>query len=199
MRASSKQHLIDHYRASLAAHGSGPRVAQLSEEGQRFRFEKLAEVGDLAGAGVLDIGCNLGDFHAYLAERFAGVRYCGVDIVPELIEHARATHPSARFECRDVLAHPLEETFDFAFISGIFNNNIPDSGEFLREMTGAAFAACRRALAFNFISTRVSARDDALAYHDPVEVLAHCIDHLSPKTILQHHYERCDVAVFVYR
>jgi len=199
MKPSSKQFLIDNYRASLATHGAGARVGQQSAEGQQFRFAKLAEVGDLTGAAVLDVGCNLGDLFPFLAQRFRGVRYTGIDIVPELIERARAVHPGAAFECRDLLAEPYGESFDYVFISGTFNNSIPDSDEFLREMTAAAFAACRRALAFNFISTHVNFRDAEIAYHDPVDVLAHCTARLSPKVVLQHHYERCDVAVFVYR
>lgn len=199
MKPSSKQFLIDNYRTSLATHGAGARVGQQSAEGQRFRFEKLVEVGDLAGATVLDVGCNLGDLFAFLAQRFPTVRYTGIDIVPELIERARAAHPAAAFECRDLLTEPYGEKFDYVFISGTFNNSIPDSGEFLREMTAAAFDACRRALAFNFISTHVNFRDAEIAYHDPVEILAHCIARLSPRITLHHHYERCDVAVFVYR
>ena len=199
MKPSSKQFLIDNYRSSLAKHGAGARVGQQSAEGQRFRFEKLAEVGDLTGATVLDVGCNLGDLFPFLAQRFDRLRYTGIDIVPELIERARSAHPETAFECRDLLLDPYGERFDYVFISGTFNNNIPDSGEFLREMTAAAFEACRRALAFNFISTHVNFRDAEIAYHDPVAVLAHCVEHLSPKVILQHHYERCDVAVFVYR
>ena len=38
-----------------------------------------------------------------------------------------------------------------------------------------------------------------MAYHDPTEVLDFCIRSLSPKVSLHHHYERVDVAVFVYR
>jgi hypothetical protein len=38
-----------------------------------------------------------------------------------------------------------------------------------------------------------------MAYHDPAEVLRFSLDHLSPRIVLDHHYERCDVAMFVYR
>ena len=38
-----------------------------------------------------------------------------------------------------------------------------------------------------------------MAYHDPVVVFDFCLNNLAPKVTLHHHYERCDVAVFVYR
>jgi hypothetical protein len=38
-----------------------------------------------------------------------------------------------------------------------------------------------------------------MAYHDPAEVLDFCIRNLARKVVLEHHYERVDVVVFVYR
>jgi hypothetical protein len=101
--------------------------------------------------------------------------------------------------CRDITEEPLNGEFDYALISGVFNNRIPDPTSFLRELTRSAFNHCQKGLAFNFISTHVNFEDAAMAYHDPLDVLEFCIRELSPSVTLHHHYARCDVAVFVYR
>jgi SAM-dependent methyltransferase len=189
----------EHYRALVRLHGAAPAAAQMSEPGQRFRFEKLLSICDLDGLTVLDLGCGPGAFFPQLHQRFPHARYTGIDILPEMVDVARTAHPQASFLCRDVLADGLPERYDVVLLSTVFNNARPDAGDFLQRMVGAAWAGCGRAVGFNFISTRVGHRDAGLAYHDPGEVLRFSIDRLSPRTVLHHHYERCDVALFVYR
>ncbi|TKJ32030.1 methyltransferase type 11 [Blastococcus sp. CCUG 61487] len=50
---------------------------------------------------VLDLGCGPGQLTGYLHS--LGVEVTGIDPVPEFIEHARATHPGARFEVGSML------------------------------------------------------------------------------------------------
>ena len=52
-------------------------------------------LGDKSGT-VLDIGCGPGHITGYL--RSLGVDATGIDIVPEFIAHARAAHPSGRYQ-----------------------------------------------------------------------------------------------------
>ena len=44
---------------------------------------------------VLDLGCGPGYWTAYLHR--LGAQATGIDVVPEFIEHARATHPGPEF------------------------------------------------------------------------------------------------------
>lgn len=199
MDPKSKKIIIDNYDLLLKKHGSGPAVSQWSPEGQLFRFQKLAEIGDLSGARVLDVGCGLGDFYTFLKQKFGSVNYTGIDIVDGLIHQARRLHPDARFECLDLTEEKLEERFDYVLISGIFNNHIPDSDSFIRSMASVAYGVCDKAMGFNFISSHVSTRDKAMAYHDPAQVFDFCVRELSLKVHLFHCYERRDAAIFVYR
>lgn len=52
----------------------------------------------LAGPGgpVLDLGCGPGHLSGHLAA--GGASVTGIDLVPEFVEHARATYPGASFE-----------------------------------------------------------------------------------------------------
>lgn len=199
MDNQTKQAIIENYRNLYLEHRSGPEVAQLSSEGQRYRFEKLAEIGNMTSTRVLDIGCNLGDLYPFLCERYGEMSYTGIDIVPDIITAASHAHPDARFFCCDILSEGFPETFDYVLISGIFNNAMPNGTEFLKHMISFAFEHCNQGIGFNFISTRVNFRDPEMQYHDPLEVLSWCMDKLTPKVSFFHHYNRCDVAVFAYR
>lgn len=174
---------------------------QWSPEGQLFRFEKLAEIADLNGHSVLDVGCGLGHMYPFLHKRFSNITYTGVDIVSDAIAFASKKYPTATFRCQDIVENRLDGTFDYALMSGVFNNALPagDPTKFLMELATAAFNHVRSGLGFNFISSHVNFRSAEMAYHDPDTVLNFCIRSLSSKVKMHHHYEKCDVAVFVYR
>jgi len=196
----NKSNIIENYQKLFSEHGEGPEVAQYSLEGQRFRFEKLSEIGQLNKCRILEIGCGIGDLLPYLNKKFNGINYTGIDIVPELINYAKNKYPNAAFQCIDLLEEPFDEKFDYVLISGMFNNSeITDGTNFLLNMVSLGFGLCKKGIGFNFTSKHVNHIDSGMAYHDPIEVLKFCIEKLSKKVIISHHYERCDVSVFVYR
>jgi SAM-dependent methyltransferase len=199
MDISDRNKIVQNYRRLFLEHGDGPAVGQWSAEGQRFRFEKLAQIANLRGARIVDIGCGIGDLFPFLISKYGEVTYTGVDIVPELVTYAAQKYPSATFVCTDVVAEPLDSTFDYGLISGVFNNEVENATGLLQQLVQVAFKMCSRGIAFNFTSNRVSRLDPGMAYHDPVDVFRFCIDNLSNKVTLSHHYERRDVSVFVYR
>jgi len=199
MDAKSKEMIIENYRKLLMTHGDGPAVTQNSAEGQRFRADKLMKIGNMSGAKILDLGCGVADLLPALQERFGSVKYTGIDIVPDFIENARIKYPDARFLCADVLSDNVDDVFDYVLLNGVFNNIYPEIDDVMRRMLRWAFAHALHGLGFNFISDRVNYRDESLAYHDPIAMLRFCMDELSRNVVMHHHYERCDVAVFVYR
>lgn len=201
MDSARQEATIRNYRNLFQTYGDTPEAVQWSEEGQRFRFEKLCKIADLTNRKILDLGCGLGHLYPFLISTFGSIDYTGIDLVPDMIDFAAKKYPSARFECRDVLREGVVGEYDYALISGVFNNNFPggDHTDFLLQMVTAAFKSCKSGLGFNFISTHVNYADLEMAYHDPVVVLRYCLDHLSKRIIMHHHYERCEVAFFIYR
>jgi SAM-dependent methyltransferase len=199
MSARDKEMLIANYRGLFQKYGGAPEAAQMSADGQRFRFLKLMEIADLRNRRVLDLGCGIGDFYPFLIEKFDQLDYTGIDLVPEMVDFAAKKYPKARFLCRDISKDGLDESFDYVLASVVFNNAMPDCDAYMRELLTLAFKHCTLGLGFNFISSHVNFTDAELAYHDPAEVLDFCIRHLTRKVLMHHHYERADVAVFAYR
>ncbi len=199
MNITDKYKIIENYRKLFLEYHEGPAVGQLSNEGQLFRFRKLCEIANLKGRKVLEIGCGIGDFYPFLMNKFTDVHYTGIDIVPELIDYAKKKYPEAFFHCIDLLENIFKDRFEYVFISGVFNNEINNATQFLFSMISIAYELCENGLAFNFTSNYVNRYDNGMAYHDPVAVLSFCLENLSKRVFLYHHYERCDVAVFVYR
>ena len=54
-----------------------------NRDSQQHRFEELAQIGDLRGCSVLDVGCGHGDLYPYLQERHGEFHYTGIDNVRE--------------------------------------------------------------------------------------------------------------------
>ena len=187
------------YPAHLAEHGHSPEAVRMSAAGQRFRFEKLLEIGDLDGRRVLDLGCGCGHFYPVLTGRYPRVSYVGIDVAAELVAAAAAAYPDGRFVERDVLRDGIEGRYDYVLMSALFNDPEPDAWEFLCSMLEVAFAHAAIGIGFNFISTYVNTVDGDLAYHDPVRVADFVLRTLTRRVSVHHHYERCDVAVFAYR
>jgi SAM-dependent methyltransferase len=199
LNSSVTDRIVEHYAALFRAHGDSPEAVQWDTDAQISRFAKLVEIGDLAGAHVLDVGCGLGHLYPFLKARFDSVRYTGIDVVPAPLAWAASRFPDARFLCRDVVAEPLEEDFDYALMSGIFNNATANATDILKAVIAAVFQRCTKGMAFNFISDRVNFRNPEMAYHDAVDVLQFCLSSLSWKVCVHHHYRRCDVVMFVLR
>lgn len=74
--------------------------ADLPPDDTAFALRHLTE------GPVLDLGCGPGQFTRILAD--AGLPTTGIDLVPEFIAHARATHPTLDFEVGSLrtLTHP---------------------------------------------------------------------------------------------
>src|SRR5437016_1550551 len=122
MDPQTKDMLVANYRGLFQKYGDAPEATQLSLEGKRFRYRKLMDIADLRNRRILDLGCGIGDFYPFLIEKFGDLDYTGIDIVPEMVDHAARKYPRARFLCRDLFKDDLDETYDYVLSSGVFNN-----------------------------------------------------------------------------
>ena len=187
------ERLARHYAGLLREHGDSPAAGQWSDLAtQEARLQVLLEVADpheLTHARVLDFGC--GTSHLLTMLQAGGFRghYVGYDISEELVAHARAKFPGVRFEHRNVLEAGVPESFDYVFVSGVFNNKLADSWDFLTRLLRTLFARTEKALAFNNLSTYVDFFEPHLYYLAPEQVFRFCKEQLSPRVITRHDYE----------
>lgn len=189
-----------YYSRQLAGHQAPEkRVGWQTAESQRVRFEALAQVGPLAGARVLDVGCGLGAFLDYLNGQSIGALYTGVDLFPNVIREARRAHPEARFEARNIYRRPFPEgSFDYAFLSGVFNVKVRDNWEYMRSVLTSALRQSRKAVAFNILNSEAGLREpdrftvasrDLVAFGRRLGVSrVHLLDH----------YHHLDLTLFLY-
>ena len=93
-----------------------------SEAKHRIQHTVHSSVGELLGTTILDVGCGLAHYYAFLKERGLQVRYIGYDIVPVFIEINRERYPEAEFVLRDVSCDGIAHTPDYVTMCQVFNN-----------------------------------------------------------------------------
>ncbi|OYT88078.1 MAG: hypothetical protein CFE46_06515 [Burkholderiales bacterium PBB6] len=181
----SNQTLIEHYRSLLNSHGDTFEAAQYSSRAsQEARYDILVQVADLQGARVMDFGCGTGHLATYLKERGVDCQYTGIDIVEDFFPYARAKHPDHRFGRWEDFEG---ERFDYIFVSGVFNNRMPDNEAFFTNTVKRLFERCDGALSFNAMSTWVDFQDPGLWYIAPEKVFAF-LKTLTPYITLRNDY-----------
>jgi SAM-dependent methyltransferase len=105
---------------------------------RRLRPFLEAELPDLDGARVLDLGCG----HGWLAGEYAarGAAVVGVDGSAALLERARAEHPAARFVEADLVqglpADLLDPPFD-AVVAHMVVMDVPDLTDLFADVARA--------------------------------------------------------------
>jgi 2-polyprenyl-3-methyl-5-hydroxy-6-metoxy-1,4-benzoquinol methylase len=92
MNSHDKKVIISRYKDRLEKFG--PSIDSLASgtiDRRTIRFNLLANVDDLSGATILDLGSGLGDFYGFLLEKDIKVNYTGYDLSPDLVELAKKT------------------------------------------------------------------------------------------------------------
>lgn len=195
----------DLYTGNLAAHGVGAKsVGWRDEATHLMRFDRLARVVNPAAPfTVADWGCGYGAMCLDFERRFGGAMtaFTGYDISPEMLDAARAsvTTPGARF----VLGSDVVDEADYTFVSGTFNVKLEstdaDWHAYVTSRLESLWAASRRGLAFNLLTSYVDWREPHLYYGDPREFFDFCKRRLSKYVTLLHDAPLYEWTMLVHR
>ena len=192
------------FRLHLQLHGPNWRgLGWQSRHNQERRFAVLLEVGPLSNTRVLDVGCGVGDLYGYMLQRGIRAKYTGVDILPEMVAHARERYPHAQFEVGDALQglgrerERERERFDYMLCSGAFNVNFGSNQTAVQKILPELLACSTRGVAINFLSTRARERDAILYNYDPEAMLVFCRT-LTPHVRLVEGYLSNDFTLHLY-
>lgn len=143
-----------------------------SEEAQRLRFDVLLDKVKLDGKKLLDVGCGTGNLIEHINSRGLSVEYTGVDILEQMIEKANKKNLDAVFIHTDIFKENIfsPDSFDVVYTSGIFNLNLGNNREFLKDALALFFSLSREAVVFNLLHVDSPDREDKYFYFHPDEV-----------------------------
>jgi len=187
------------YDRRVGEFGHDPRSCDYGRvESQQRKFRVLAEATDYTGLSVLDVGCGFADYAKFLGERFAAVRYHGVDLSPAMIAGARAAYPGVDVRVGNILNEPADQAYDIVSANGIFYLLGADAPVLMRRLVVAMFERCRIGVTFNSLSTWASVHEPGEYYADPLEVVAWCRE-ITPWVTLRHDYLPHDFTITLLR
>ena len=167
---------------------------------QRRRFDVMLDGIGFDGMSILDVGCGLGSLLEALKSRGWESGYWGVDILPEMVEEARLKHPDQDWLCTDLFAdNPFEKkSFDVVYASGIFNLDLGNNIDFLKEALNCFAGLSRSHICFNLLSDSSRDKEEGYFYYREDEVRRLVAEELSALSIrVEHSYLPNDMTVII--
>ena len=126
-----------------------------SKEAQELRFKTLIEHFNMESSILLDVGCGLGNLAEYLDNKNIKLYYIGIDIMPEMIERAKAKtfkNINPQFMSLDFFNNnDIKKEFDYIYSSGIFNLNLGNNDKFLKDAIKLFLIAAKKGVCFNLL------------------------------------------------
>jgi SAM-dependent methyltransferase len=161
------------YARAVKRHGPDFRaLLWASRRTQEQRFDALVKLVDPTGLTVLDVGCGRADLYDFLVTRgMKPKRYFGIEGVRELAESAENKRiGNARIIVADFVREPkrMQVNADIVFCSGALNTI---GGDDFYVTIRNAFAAAKKALVFNFLSSSLLAGVNYLFWHSERQVM----------------------------
>jgi SAM-dependent methyltransferase len=197
----SKDQLLSFYNFHLKKYGDRPEALRWTPPGQLKRYQMLADIAptrDLNNATVLDYGCGTGDFYKYLKRRDINVKYTGVDINENFINLAKDKYPECIFKVMNADDDQFEGFYDYIFICGVFNLQVPGVDNDLKNALATLFGRCNKGLALNALSSHTPIKDPELHVTSPEEMVKFSLENLSPFITLRHDRIQNDFTLYVY-
>lgn len=173
-----------------------------SREAQFQRFQILTDNIELDNHKILDVGCGLGSLLEHLKEVHEAPDYTGVDILEHMIEKARQAHPEADFRHLDIFAeeHFSKNQFNTLYSSGIFNINMGNNYDFLKDAIELFLKLADSHIVFNLLHHNSPDRDETYYYFHPDEVVK-MIEDMNDKSLksikIVEHYLKNDFTIIL--
>lgn len=182
--------VVSHYSELFRKYGDSPQSVQLADrETQYRRFEVLTrQIPRNESVSVLDVGCGLGHLNEFLIEHGYDVDYHGTDVNPDFLNACKEKFPKSQFQQTDISSQIPDWQCDYIVLNGVFNNMREDPGRFLTQSLRHMYAATRKCMSFNFMSTYVDFADNELVYFHPESVFQFCKEEISPMVEMNHAY-----------
>jgi SAM-dependent methyltransferase len=158
----------------------------------------IASPSELDNSTVLDYGCGTGDFYRFLKRRDINVKYTGVDINENFIGLAKGKYPECTFRVMSADDFDFDGFYDYIFICGVFNLEVPGVEDDLKNALVTLFKHCNKGLALNALSSHTPVRDPELHFTSPEDMVKFSLENLSPSVALRHDRIPNDFTLYVY-
>lgn len=196
MEILEKAQILTYHRRRL---GLSPirELGWRSRENQELRFSAICRWGDLSGCIVMDLGCGHGDLKPYLDTRFSGIKYLGIDFLPEFVAEATRRHghlPGTHFLQADFLNTGLPDV-DVVVACGSLNYRT-ENILFAHAAIARMWEVATRGVAFNMLDENVFGEDPVLCGYDPEEIHSFCRN-LDPDAELVDDYSPEDFTILM--
>jgi len=167
-----------------------------AEDSQLIRFKILSEIADLNNKSVLDIGCGNGNLYDFLKKEYPTLRYAGLDLLDEFLEHAtsRINSNEVQFFKGNYMSDQLP-MFDYFILCGSLNYK-SENPLHIFESINHLFKSARLGLGFNLLSKVPENQEIAMAYNSKM-VFEFC-KMLTNKCTLKEGYLNNDYTIFMY-
>ncbi|CCG56338.1 methyltransferase type 11 [Brachyspira pilosicoli WesB] len=209
MEESRKSIIVDHYinRVNDLNIPDYKVVDWESEEAQNLRFKALIEHFNMNGNVLLDVGCGVGSLAEYIDKNNINLYYIGIDIMPEMVERAKSKNYkniNPQFMTMDFFKKTdIKDDVDYIYTSGIFNLNLGNNEEFLKEAIEAFLLAARKGVCFNLLDISCKEKyGDKYYYYKKDDILLLTQDilkklNLNYKIHIEDKYLQNDFSVFI--
>lgn len=195
------------YTERFREHGATSKGVGWGEDASRSYRQMLDVVlprdrGSHDPPSLLDVGCGYGGLFAFAKSLGLRLTYTGIDVVPEMIESGRTSHPEANFLCADFFT--LEEylKYDYIVCNGLLTDRFEASEQafesHVKRVLRKAFALASTGVAANLMTTKVNYTEDHMFYMDPVRALDFCLQELTTKVKLDHAQARFEYVLYLY-
>jgi SAM-dependent methyltransferase len=185
-------------RIDIFGDGHLHSLGWLNRESQLARFTVLAELGDMNGRSVLDIGCGQADLLPFLRQQYVHLDYTGIDHLSNFLKVASQRYgeqAKTRFLLTDFWKASLPPA-DYVIACGALSYRHRNE-DFLFQMIKKLYQSCKIAMGFTLLS-KIDQEGGILVSHQAEEVVAFCKT-LCQNVVLKADYCPNDFAVFLYR
>ncbi len=187
------------YQAAFNQHGVSMKTVKWgSNHSQQSRFGVLAEIADLSGKSILDVGCGFADLYDYLKTRYQGMAYTGLELVADMAAQAQKRQPDCEILIGDIDSLEPDRKWDYVMLSGVLNISCYDYAS-AEHLVRRMFSHALQGVAINFLS-RYSTGSLSLesAYYDPADFV-NLAAQLTRRFTLQHNYRDNDFTLYLLK
>ena len=169
--------IITHYRECFKRHGDTALGMDWPDESEiDVRHEVMHQLMRESGT-ILDFGCGTSHYQEWVQNGVISKSqhpYTGLDLDAGKIATCKTKFPQHNFLCQDILEVPLEKSYDYIMMNGVFTEKLDLSNdemtEYFEALLTAAWNSCNKGLAFNVMSKNVDWERDDL-FHLPMDYL----------------------------